>query len=130
EGSVASIPTVAERAGKYAAYDSLGNPIASTGAAGTIPVSTFMEAALGATSAATLITATELDDEPAWVTLDMMADLAQGSVIVGGASDRPAALALGAGQVAMGNGTAVIATTAVPPGQVGMFAMLTAPDGW
>src|SRR5690606_5527128 len=35
EGSVASIPTVAERAGKYAAYDSLGNPIASTGAAGT-----------------------------------------------------------------------------------------------
>jgi hypothetical protein len=109
EDGIGTLPTVAERASKYAAYDASGNPIASTGAAGTIAVSTFMEAVLGSTSAATLITTAELDDEEAWVTLDMMDDVTQSSMLIGGASDRPEELDLGDGEIAIGDGTDITA---------------------
>ena len=49
--SIGDLPTAADRASKFLAFDASGDPIASAGTPGTVPVSTFMETLLDDTSA-------------------------------------------------------------------------------
>lgn len=49
---IARLPAAADRASKYLAFDADGDPIASTGDAGSVPVSAFMETVLDDTTAA------------------------------------------------------------------------------
>lgn len=50
------LPPVADRAGRYMFFDSAGNPVASSGTPGIVPVSTFMATLLDDTSASAALT--------------------------------------------------------------------------
>lgn len=75
----------------------------------TIQIMKFSTPATGALANLDTVDTDQIDAEA--VTLAKMADLAQGSVIAGGASDRPAALALASGKAAVGDGTGVAAVS-------------------
>lgn len=58
-----TLPLAADRASRYLAFDSSGNPIASGGGAGSVPVSSFVETLLDETSAADFLTSLGLDTD-------------------------------------------------------------------
>lgn len=112
-----TLPLATDRASRYLAFDSDGEPIASGGGPGDVPVSSFVEAMLDKTSAADFLTAIGLDTD--LLTLSLPASTTISAFIKTFLDDADQATA-----------QATLGIKSVPTGALLYWPTETVPDGY